>query len=345
MATQDSRWDDVGTTIPAGEAKYVVDGQPVAEYDNKHNYDVTIDIGVLFAFMNSYNANTILKADVDDTPIALTVAEQTVVGRITGGSIDAIALGIADNNIVQIDNPVVQSLDYAKFTTTGLAGRTYAEVRTDINVADGADVTGDNAPQAHNQSASTITSGILAVARGGTGVADDSYDADKVDGCDAGTDPGDVLKLATGYDGGEIYYGSSLNKMNLLSGGTDGYQLTTHGVGADPTWEPSTVSEPISINTQTGTTYTFVLTDAQKLVTFGNSSAIAVTIPTNAAVAFPIGTQIDCIQILAGKVTFGGAGVTINSKGGNKAINGQWVGTTIIKTSTDVWSLLGDLVA
>ena len=34
-----------------------------------------------------YNANTILAADTDDTPAPLTIAEQTVVGRITGGNI------------------------------------------------------------------------------------------------------------------------------------------------------------------------------------------------------------------------------------------------------------------
>ena len=110
--------------------------------------------------------------------------------------------------------------------------------------------------------------------------------------------------------------------------------------------EPTIINPKIvtSINNQTGTTYTFVLTDASKLITFGNADAITVTIPTNADVAFPIGTQIDCIQILAGKVTFGGANVTINSKGGNKSIAAQWVGVTLIKTNTDVWSLVGDLI-
>jgi len=63
-----------------------------------------------------FDANTILAADTDDTPAALTVAEQTLVGRITAGNIDAL---------------------------------TASEVRTLLNVADGADVTGDNAPQAH----------------------------------------------------------------------------------------------------------------------------------------------------------------------------------------------------
>ena len=119
----------------------------------------------------------------------------------------------------------------------------------------------------------------------------------------------------------------------------------TSMTGLDNGGIPLVKVAPAVINAQTGTTYTFVLTDSSKLVTFGNASAITVTIPINASVAFPISTQIDCIQILAGKATFGGAGVTINSKGDNKAINGQWVGATLIKTATNTWSLLGDLIA
>ena len=101
-----------------------------------------------------------------------------------------------------------------------------------------------------------------------------------------------------------------------------------------------------TFNNQTGTSYTLVLTDNGKHLTFANASGIDVQIPLNSSVAFPVGTQIDCSQILAGKVTFGaGAGVTINSKGGLKAIGGQWVGVTLLKTATDVWSLFGDLIA
>ena len=37
-----------------------------------------------------FDANTIIKADVDNTPVALTVAEQTLVGRITAGVITAL---------------------------------------------------------------------------------------------------------------------------------------------------------------------------------------------------------------------------------------------------------------
>lgn len=102
----------------------------------------------------------------------------------------------------------------------------------------------------------------------------------------------------------------------------------------------------ITINSQTGTTYTFVLADAWSLVTFNNAAAVTVTVPPNSSVAFPIGTQIDCSQIGAGKVTFAPwASVTINSKGWNKAISAQYVGATLKKIGTDTWLLFGDLIA
>jgi hypothetical protein len=82
-----------------------------------------------------YNDNTVLAATSDDTPVPLTVSEQTVVGRLTGGNITDVSLGIGDNNIVQIDGALVTNLDYAKFTTTGLQGRSYSEVRSDLGIA------------------------------------------------------------------------------------------------------------------------------------------------------------------------------------------------------------------
>jgi len=53
--------------------------------------DVTdaTNVNAAGAVMESdYDANTILVAHTDNTPTAITVAEQTLVGRITGGSID-----------------------------------------------------------------------------------------------------------------------------------------------------------------------------------------------------------------------------------------------------------------
>lgn len=62
----------------------------------------------------------------------IAMAEQTVLGRLTGGSIAAVTVGIADNNIVQIDSADVADNEYARFTANGLEGRTSSEVYTDL---------------------------------------------------------------------------------------------------------------------------------------------------------------------------------------------------------------------
>ena len=57
-----------------------------------------------------------------------------------------------------------------------------------------------------------------------------------------------------------------------------------------------TLTSPIitnAVNNQTGTTFTPALTDNNSEITLNNASAIAVTIPTNASVAFPIGSWIE----------------------------------------------------
>ena len=64
---------------------------------------------------------------------------------------------------------------------------------------------------------------------------------------------------------------------------------TDHGLDLIPAL--ADIQRQQKINTQTGTTYTFVLTDAGKLVTCDNAAAISVTVPPNSSVAFPTGTR------------------------------------------------------
>ena len=101
-----------------------------------------------------------------------------------------------------------------------------------------------------------------------------------------------------------------------------------------------------TINAQVGTTYTIAISDELRLVTCDNASPITITIDTNANVAMPVGSRIDILQKGAGKVTFAPSiGVTLNSKGGNKAIGGQYVAVSIIQYATNYWFLIGDLIA
>lgn len=112
----------------------------------------------------------------------------------------------------------------------------------------------------------------------------------------------------------------------------------------------TSASAALAFNDQTGTTYTFVLADADnKLVTLSNASAIAVSIPTNASVAFPIGTQINLIQIGAGQVTVSAATpgtTTLVSTGATSAspkCRAQYSAITLIKKNTDSWYAVGDI--
>ena len=101
----------------------------------------------------------------------------------------------------------------------------------------------------------------------------------------------------------------------------------------------------IALNAQTGTTYTAVLADDGKLVTCDNGSAITFTIPTNATVAFGIGTQINIMQLGAGQVTIAGAGVTFRSEGSKLKTKGQYAVVTCCKIATDTWVVVGNLSA
>ena len=102
------------------------------------------------------------------------------------------------------------------------------------------------------------------------------------------------------------------------------------------------------INAQTGTTYTSVLTDGNNtLVTLANASTVAVTIPPNSSVAFPVGTILNFAQTAAGQVTIGqGAGVTITSTGATASapkLRVQYSAATAIQTSANNWLVIGDI--
>ena len=102
----------------------------------------------------------------------------------------------------------------------------------------------------------------------------------------------------------------------------------------------------LTLNAQTGTTYTLVLTDAHKLVTQSNASAITTTIPPNSSVAFEIGDQVNLLQLGAGKVTVAaGSGVTIRSEGTKLKLKAQYAAATCVKIGTNEWVLVGNLAA
>ena len=127
--------------------------------------------------------------------------------------------------------------------------------------------------------------------------------------------------------------------------------ITTVAGAVDTTLSSGlTIADPTltySINAQTGTTFTPALADAGKIITTSNGSSIAVTIPPNSSVAYPIGSSLTIISIGAGLTTIGqGSGVTIASVGATATapvLRAQHSSATAIKIATDTWQVVGDI--
>lgn len=97
-------------------------------------------------------------------------------------------------------------------------------------------------------------------------------------------------------------------------------------------------------NAQTGTTYTLVVGDKDKIVTASNASAITVTVPPS---VFSANDIINVQQIGAGQVTFAqGSGVTITSNGATASapkIRTQYSACSVICTASNTFTVIGDI--
>ena len=95
--------------------------------------------------------------------------------------------------------------------------------------------------------------------------------------------------------------------------------------------------------------YTAVLANNSQVVTMDNASANIFSIPTNASVAFPIGTQINVLQIGAGQTTIQAVTsgtTTIQSTGATAAapkLRVRYSAATCLKAGTDLWYVFGDI--
>jgi hypothetical protein len=98
----------------------------------------------------------------------------------------------------------------------------------------------------------------------------------------------------------------------------------------------------LATNNQTAS-YTLVLGDKAKVVEMAVGSANNLTVPANASVAYPVGTQIHIVQVGSGQTTVVAAdGVTINTATTLK-LRAQWSAATLIKRAENTWVLAGDL--
>ena len=129
-----------------------------------------------------------------------------------------------------------------------------------------------------------------------------------------------------------------------LKGGTTGQVLAkVSGTDLDFTWTEQDDST-LSFNAQTGTTYTLVASDLNKLVTLSNASAITLTVPPS---VFTTGNIVNIQALGAGLVTLAqGAGVTITSTGATASapkLKKQYSAGVILCTGSNTFTVIGDL--
>ena len=189
----------------------------------------------------------------------------------------------------------------------------------------------------------TKVTGTLPVAKGGTGVATLTGYA-KGSGTSAMTAV-TTIPVTDGGTGtttaptqGGVIYGASTSAYASTATGTAGQVLSSNATGA-PTWS-STAPLLVTVNAQTGTTYTLAATDANAFITLNNASAITLTLPTGLATGF----QCTVAQLGSGTVGLAaGSGATIVTTAANKKLNAQGSGVTLIVVAANTWMAFGDM--
>ena len=281
------------------------------------------------------------------TAVNLTISgDLTVNGTTT--NINSTSLVVEDKNIVLGDaaTPTDTTADGGGLTLKGLTDKTFNWVdATDawtssehINLASGKAIYLNGTLE--TATAQTLTNKTVALgsntvsgtlAQFNTAVTDADFAS--LAGSETLTNKtltSPVLTLSTSTSTTDaVLAWDTTNKKIAVGNGTDALDFAT---------------STLPINAQVAS-YTLVLADKDKIVEISNASANTLTVPLNATVAYPVGTQINIIQTGAGQTTVTATGgVTINSTPGLK-IRSQWSSATLIKRATNTWVLVGDLSA
>lgn len=174
-----------------------------------------------------YDAQTVLAASADNTPAALTVAEQTLLGRITGGNIAALSvaqvktlLAIATGDVSGLGTIATQAANSVSITGGAISGI------TDLAIADGGTGASTAAGALANLGASTVVTfakaGTCATSTGALRwYADRAYTIASVR-ASVGTAPtGANLIVDVNYDGTTVFSGGTDRPEIAASGFTD----------------------------------------------------------------------------------------------------------------------------
>lgn len=336
------------------------------EIDNTPDINKVINIAVAGVKQSSKTVSLVELDDIDYSGLSI-VDGKYVLGGGTGGA----TWGSITGNIV--DQADLQNALNAKQDSLGFTPENVANKSTSVST-DGTSDTKYPSVKAIKDYADSLVAGILDY-RGGYDASVNTFPTSGGSGTAGAISKGDmfIISIAGTLGGTAVQVGDSLiasvdtpaqtaSNWNILNSNityvpedvankdTD-VTLSLNSDTKYPTQKAVKTYIDNSVSTETenaqsGTSYTFALTDGGKMVTGSNSSPTTFTVPTNSSIGFPIGTRIDVLQIGTGKITIANSvGVTLLSQGGNKTIKEQYVACTLWKKDTDLWYLMGNLQA
>jgi len=268
---------------------------------------------------SSISVETTLASSINSSTTSMTVATGTATTLLGGVTV------VANSQFTVAIDPDTQNEEIV-FITAGPSGDTFTIDRAEAGTSAVSHSTGATVKH-------VLTSDDLnAFAAGISPVASLAF---------SGSTSGTTTLQATAVAG--------TNTLSLPPTTSD----TLVGVAASQTLTGKTLTSPtittptlrLTLNAQTGTTYTLVALDASyKLVTCSNAAAITVTVPPS---IFTAGDVVNLQQIGAGQVTFAqGAGVTITSTGATATapkLRAQYSACSIICTASNTFTVIGDL--
>jgi len=262
---------------------------------------------------SSISVETTLASTINSSVTSMTVATGTATTLLGGVTI------VANSQFTVAIDPDTQNEEIV-FITAGPSGDTFTIDRGEAG----------SAPVSHSTGATVkhvLTSDDLnAFAAGISPVASLAF---------SGSTSGTTTLQATAVAG--------TNTLSLPPTTTD----TLAGIAATQTLTNKTLTSPkinLTLNAQTGTTYTLVAADSGKLVTSSNANPVVITIPPS---LFAAGEQVNVQSIGVGLTSFAaGSGVTVTSTGATSAapiLRAQFSACTIICTASNVFTVIGDL--
>jgi hypothetical protein len=281
--------------------------------------------------------------EIDNTVATETYADGAVT---THNSATANVHGIADTSVLATTTNVSTAQTAAETTASGYV-TTHNSATTNVHgIADTSILVTTTGTQTLTNK--TITSPVgLAKADVGLGNVDNTADASKP----VSTAQATAIETAKT----EAIADATAQVNAILSGAPAALNTLDElaaALGDDANFA-STVTTSLGLKvdsltpiTQKTASYTLsTLNHRDDLIEMGSASALTLTIPLNATIAYPVGTSIDILQTGAGQVTIAGtAGVTVNATPGLK-LRTQWSSCTLFKRAENTWVVYGDLTA